>query len=196
MHTLGITRREAFGATAVAASVLVAPEVARGAPQAPSPQGDDLGFLSFGAVAEAVLARLYSKAEQLRGAFSGPERALLAHAHARRRANVDRLNAALGPDDAVPLDDFVRLVELGSRAGALKVGRRLEALLTGVYLSGIGYAADAGTRILLGRLLVVSSGQRALLSALAGEQPGGLPAPIGLDEAGAVLDTYLMDPSS
>jgi hypothetical protein len=29
-------------------------------------------------------------------------------AHDRHRANVDRLNAALGPDDAVPLDDFSR----------------------------------------------------------------------------------------
>ena len=48
---------------------------------------------------------------------------LFAAAHARHRANVDRINAVLGPDDAVPLDDFSRRIRVATRAGALKVGR-------------------------------------------------------------------------
>jgi hypothetical protein len=193
---IGITRRQALAATAVASSALVLPGVAPAAPATPVPQGDDLGFLNFGAVAEAVLARFYTNAQQLAGAFSPSELRVLKQAHAQQRGNVDRLNAALGPDEAVSLEDFRRVIPLGSRAGALKVGRRLEALVTGVYLDGVGYAADPGTRILLGRLLAVSSGQHALLTRWTGGSLSGLPGPVDLDVAGAILDTYLKDPTS
>ena len=109
---------------------------------------------------------------------------------------VTRLNAALGPDDAIPLEEFARVVALGSRAGALRVARRLETVVVGVYLNGVGYSADPGTRLLLGRLLAYANGQLALLTRLAGEQPGGLPKPIDLEAAGVLLDTYLEDPTS
>jgi hypothetical protein len=108
---------------------------------------------------------------------------------------VDRLNAALGPDDAIPLDDFARQVKVGTRAGAIKVGRGLEGLAAGVYLNGVGYATDAGTRILLGRLLAAGQAQAAMLARLGGLSGTGLPAPVDLDAAGLKLDGYLEDPS-
>ena len=190
---LGITRRGVLlSGLAVAAA---APTRALAAPQAPVPQGDDVGFLSFGAVAESVLADLYTQSLKVRGAWSRDERALLAAAHDRHRANVDRLNAVLGPGDAVALDDFSRVVRVGTRKGALKVGRELETLVAGVYLNGVGYATDAGTRLLLGRLLAAGHAQEAMLARLAGQDKAGLPAPIDLDAAGLKLDSYLKDPS-
>lgn len=195
-QSLGTTRRQALTAALVGSSTLIVPGYALGAPAAPVPNGDDLGFLSFGAVAEGVLARLYTNAQTIAGAFSAAERRLLEQANTQQRANVDRLNAALGPDDAVPLEDFAREVPIGSRDGALKIGRRLETILIGVYLNGVGYAADPGSRILLGRLLAVAGGQQALLTRMAGEKLGGLPKPIELEAAGALLDTYLKDPTS
>ena len=161
----------------------------------PAPQDDDVSYLSFGAVAEAVLARTFLEASGLARAFSPSERHLLEQAHDQQRRNVDRLNAALGPEAAVPLDDFRRTVAVGSRAGALRVARRLEALVAGVYLTGVGAAHDVGTRVLLGRLVGVAADQGALLTRMAGERLGGLPTPVALDAAGAILDTYLEDPS-
>jgi len=195
-HSIGSTRRQALVATLAGSSALLLPTAARAAPAAPVPQGDDIAFLSFGAVAEGVLARVYADAQLVRGAFTAAEKRLLGHAHDREIDNVRRLNAALGPEDAVPLEDFSRVVALGSRAGALKVARRLETIVVGVYLNGVGYAADPGTRLLLGRLIGVASGQQAVLTALAGERLGGLPQPIDPEAAGALLDTYIKDPTS
>jgi hypothetical protein len=195
MQILGTTRRSILCGAAAAVAGVVPPR-AWAAPQAPAPVGDDVGFLSFGAVAEGVLASFYTRALALKGAWSRGERALLASVHARHRANVDRINAALGPDDAVPLDEFARRVAVGTRRGALRVGRELETLAAGVYLNGVGYAADAGTRVLLGRLLAAAHAQEALLAQLAGEVSAGLPAPVDLETAGAKIDRYLRDPGS
>ena len=48
-----------------------------------------------------------------------------------------------------PAQELVR----DPRQGARALGERLEELLVGVYLNGAGYAADPGTRLLIGRLL-------------------------------------------
>jgi hypothetical protein len=192
---LGMTRRVVLQGAAAATVATALADRAVAAPPAPAPVGDDVGFLSFGAVAESVLASFYTRARAVRGAWSRGERHLLDAAHDLHRANVDRLNQALGPDDAVPLDDFSRRVHVGTRAGALKVGRELETLVAGVYLNGAGYAADPGTRILLARLLAGGHAYEAMLARLAGHPAGGLPAPVDLDTAGLRLDTYLRDPS-
>jgi hypothetical protein len=193
---LGMTRRGVLRSAAVAAAAGAVPGRALAAPQSPAPQGDDVGFLSFGAVAEGVLANFYTQALGVKGAWSGGDRALLGAAHGRHRNNVDRINAVLGPNDAVPLDDFSRVVEVGTRAGALKVGRSLEELAAGVYLNGAGYASDAGTRIMLGRLLAAGHAQGAMLARLAGHAAAGLPSPVDLDAAGLKLDAYLKDPNA
>jgi len=93
---LGMTRRSVLQGAAAATVAAALPDGAVAAPPAPAPIGDDVGFLSFGAVAESVLASFYTRAQALGDAWSGGERRLLDAAHDRHRANVDRLNAVLG----------------------------------------------------------------------------------------------------
>jgi hypothetical protein len=195
---LGISRRQLLTATAGGAAALVTTGVpqARAALTPATPAGDDLGFLAFGAVAEGVLAAFFDAALAIPGAWSATERRVLTEARASHRANVNRLNAALGPDDAVSPGDFARQVVVGSRAGALKVGRELESLVGGAYLGGVAASTDYGTRLLLGRLLALSSSHNAILTRWAGEAPAGLPSPVDLDAAGLKLDAYLKEPAS
>jgi hypothetical protein len=195
---LGTSRRQLLTATATAAAGLVATAVpqARAALAPARPAGDDLGFLAFGAVAEGVLAAAFDAALALAGTWSPAERRVLAKAGASHRANIARLDAALGPANAITPGDFAHRVTVGSRAGALKVGRELETLVGGTYLGGVAATTDYGTRLLLGRLLALCSGHDAILTRWAGDAPGGLPSPVDLDAAGLKLDTYIKDPSS
>jgi len=195
---LGTNRRELLAAGVGATTALVAgglPQARAALPPA-TPAGDDLGFLAFGAVAEGVLAACFDAALALHGAWTPAERTILTDVRAAHRANVGRLNAALGPDDAVTPGDFRRRVAVGSRAGALKVGRELETLVGGTYLGGVSASADPGTRLLLGRLLALCSAHQAILTRWAGRPAGGLPSPVDLDAAGLKLDTYLQEPPS
>jgi hypothetical protein len=57
-------------------------------------------------------------------------------------------------------------------------------------------SSDYGTRLLLGRLLALSSGHHAILTRWAGKAAGGLPSPVDLDAAGLKLDAYLKEPTS
>jgi hypothetical protein len=192
-----VTRRQVLGAgtVAAAAAALGAPR-ATAALTAATPAGDDLGFLAFGAVAEGVLSAYFDAAVALEGAWTTGERDHLIQARARHRANVGRLNAALGPGDAVTPGDFEQTVKVGSRAGALRVGRELEKLVGGTYLGGVAATADYGTALLLGRLLAQASSENTMLAAWAGESLPGLLAPVDLDAAGLKLDTYIKDPDS
>jgi hypothetical protein len=147
-------------------------------------------------VAEGVLTACFAAALGIRGAWTAGERRLLSEARDHHKANIARINAALGPEDAVRPGDFSRQVRIGSRPGALKVGRELEMLAGGTYLGGVAASADYGTRLLLGRLLALTSANRALLGRWAGAPLGGLPAPIDLDAAGLKLDAYLKDRTS
>lgn len=169
---------------------------ARAALAPATPAGDDLGFLAFGAVAEGVLVAFFDAALALSGAWSPAERRVLTEARAGHRANVDRLNTALGPDNAITPGDFAHQVSVGTRAGALKTGRELETLVGGTYLGGVAASTDYGTRLLLGRLLALSAGHNAILTRWAGKVAGGLPSPVDLDAAGLKLDTYLKEPAS
>ena len=193
----GMSRRRLLSTGAVAAlTAATAAPAARAALAPATPIGDDLGFLAFGAVAEGVLAAYFDAALDLPGAWTPAERTLLTQARASHRANIDRLNAALGPDNAITPGDFSRQVKVGSRAGALKVGRELETLAGGTYLGGVAATVDYGTRLLLGRLLALASSHDAVLTRWAGLGLGGLLAPIDLDAAGLKLDTYLSEPNS
>lgn len=189
MLTAGATAAAGLVATAAAPQARAALPLAK-------PAGDDLGFLAFGAVAEGVLAAFFDAALAISGAWSPAERRVLTEARASHRANVDRLNAALGPDDGVAPDDFARQVTVGSRAGALKVGRELESLVGGAYLGGLAASTDYGTRLLLGRLLALCAGHNAILTRWAGKPATGLPSPVDLDAAGLRLDAYLKEPTS
>jgi hypothetical protein len=194
-----MSRRQLLSAGATAAAGLVATATvpqARAALAPVTPVGDDLGFLAFGAVAEGVLVTFFDAALAISGAWSPAERRVLTEARASHRANVGRLNTALGPDDAIAPGDFGRQVTVGSRAGALKVGRELESLVGGAYLGGVAASADYGTRLLLGRLLALCTSHGAILTRWAGKPAGGLLSPVDLDAAGLKLDAYLKEPAS
>src|SRR3954447_8111701 len=163
----------------------------------PAPQGDDVGYLSFGAVAELTSLAWYRRALRVRG-FSAGERRRLTTAATAKRAHVARINAALGPDAVAPADFAARFpaAALASRNRTLALGRELEDLLVGVYLNGAAFARHSATRLLLGRLLTYDAQQLAWIRGLAGGPAGaGLPNPATLEAAGATLDGLVTTPS-
>jgi ferritin-like protein len=191
----------ALGASGVAtaAAGALGPGVALAAPQPPAPQGDDLGFLAFGAVAEGAARAFYHRALATPGLFDAAERRRLAEAGKAKREHVIRLAAAMGPD-AVAGGDFetdLPKSSFASRAEALDLGERLEGLLVGVYLNGTGYAADPGTRLLIGRLLTSDAQLLGSLRAMSGKAVGaGLPSPLTTEQAGDALDQLITVPGS
>jgi hypothetical protein len=194
----GATNRRQFlavGIAAAAGGVIATP--ASAALPVPAPRGDDVGYLSFGAVAELTSLAWYVRARSVSG-FSAGERRRLQAAAAAKRGHIARINRALGAD-AVAADDFAAnfpAASLRSRGRAIGLGRELEALLVGVYLNGAAFAGDAATRLLLGRLLTYDAQQLAWLRGLTGGPAGaGLPVPATLEAAGATLDRLVTTPT-
>ena len=181
-----------LGATATLGT-LAAPVGARAALPTPTPQGDDQGFLQFGALTERTALGFYRRALRVRG-FDRGERARMRAIAADKVVHVQRLTAALGGDAPSVSDYAIDLPAsaFATRAGTLKLGRRLEGLLCGVYVDGVAFTADPATRLLLGRVLTSDATHLATVRDLAGLAPGGgLPDPIDLETAGAQLDSYL-----
>lgn len=184
------------GAAAAAGAGLLAAPAAAALP-VPAPQGDDVGYLSFGAVAELTSLAWYRRAGTVRG-FSAAERRRLAAAATAKRAHLARINAVLGADAVAPGDFAARLpaASLRSRDRTVGLGREIEALLVGVYLNGAAFARDAATRLLLARLLTYDAQQLAWLRGLTGGPAGaGLPSPATLEQAGIRLDALVTTPS-
>ena len=191
----------ALGASGVATAAVGAlgPPAAFAAPQPPAPQGDDLGFLAFGAVAEGASRVFYRTALATPELFDAGERRRLTQALKAKREHIIRLSTAMGPDAVAPGDYEVDLPKssFATRDKALALGAGLEQLLVGVYLNGAGYAADPGTRLLIARLLTVDGQLMALLDAMAGKAVGaGLPSPMTTEDAGAALDKLITVPGS
>ena len=116
-----------------------------------------------------------------------------------KREHIIRLSTAMGPDAVGPGDFEVDLPEssFATRDEALALGAGLEKLLVGVYLTGAGYAADPGTRLLIARLLTVDGQLLGSLRAMAGKPVGeGLPNPLSTEQAGAALDKLITVPGS
>jgi hypothetical protein len=160
----------------------------------PAPQGDDEGFLQFGVLAERVSLTAYRAAARRGGAWTADERSMLRTLVAQKLSHVQQLTAALGANAPAPDDFAVRLPEtaLRDRRGTLSLLERLEQLLVGVYVDGAAFSADAGSRLLIARLLVNDAQNLAALRALRGVRaPASLPTPIGLDAAGTQLDALL-----
>ena len=201
MHRRLDLSRGAFlrlGASALAGSAVTA-GTALGAPTPPAPQGDDLGFLAFGAVGERASLTFYRTALKTPGLFNAAERRSLDAARATKRTHIAKINAVLG-EDAVSSRDFAFELPKSSfttRARAVELGASLEELLVGVYLNGAGYAADPGTRLLVARLLTVDGQLLATLRTMAGGPPAtGLPNPMSTEQAGDALDKLLTVPGS
>jgi hypothetical protein len=190
-----------LGATgiAVAAGGMLGAEAALGAPQPPKPQGDDLGFLTFGVVAERTSLAFYKKTLTTPGIFSAGDRRRLTQARAAKRDHVNKLNAALGGDAVGAADyqvDFPKDA-FSTRTKAVALGIELERLLVGVYVNGAGYSADPGSRLLISRLLTVDGQLLGALRAMVGRPVAdGLPIPLSTDRAGDALDKLITVPGS
>ena len=204
LHRHGTLSRKGFltlGASGVATAAIGAlgPAAAFAGPTPPAPKGDDLGFLAFGAVAEGASRVFYRTALATPGLFDAGERRRLTQARDAKREHIIRLSAAMGPDAVGPGDYEVDLPKsaFATRDKALALGASLEELLVGVYLSGAGYAADPGTRLLIARLLTADGQLLASLHAMAGRAVGqGLPSPMTTEDAGAALDKLITVPGS
>jgi ferritin-like protein len=179
-----------------ATGLLAAP--ARAQLPAPTPQGDDVAFLSFATVAEAASRDFYRAAYKQAGTgLTAVQRRHINRVASAKRAHIVRLDAALGTD-APMSSDFVTVLPKGavdSKARIVALGAQLETLLVRVYLNGVGYAQDAATRLFLGRLLTYDAEQLAWLRRAAGHaSPAGLLSPIDLEPAADVLDQFLSTP--
>ncbi|MGZ8632560.1 MAG: ferritin-like domain-containing protein [Solirubrobacteraceae bacterium] len=178
---------------------MLAGGAALAAPAPATPQGDDVGFLTFGVVAERTALAFYKKALRTPKQFDAAERRRLTQARTAKREHVTRINAALGADAVGSADyevDFPKSA-FASHDSALALGQSLEELLVGVYVNGAGYAADPGTRLLIARMLTVDGQILGTLRAMAGRPAaGGLPTPLDTEQAGDVLDRLIIVPGS
>ena len=194
----GFLRLGAAGVSTAAGGLLVG-SAALAAPAPPTPQGDDVGFLTFGVVAERTALAFYRKTLTTPRLFDAAERRRLTQARTAKREHVTRINAALGADAVGAADyqvDFPKRA-FASRDGALALGESLEGLLVGVYVNAAGYAADPGTRLLIARMLTVDGQILGTLRAMAGRPAaGGLPSALTTEQAGDALDKLITVPGS
>jgi hypothetical protein len=190
--------RLGVGGLVVAAAGGLLPATAAAGLPAPTPQDDDIAFLSFATIAERASRDIYRAAYKQAGTgLTTAERGHLNKVAAAKRAHIERLDAVLGAD--APLTaDFVTVLPDGAvktKARALSLAAKLETLLIGVYLNGVGYAEDAATRLFLGRLLAYDTQSLGWLNLRQGRpSPSGLLSPIDLEPAADALDGFLSTP--
>ena len=190
-------RLGAGGLIAAAAAGVAAPTAGAQLP-APTPQEDDVAFLSFATLAERTSRDFYRAAYKQAGTgLSAAQRRHINRVASAKRAHITRINAALG-GDAPQSADFVTVLPKGAAKTAARIlalGEQLETLLVRVYLNGVGFATDPATRLFLGRLLAYDAEQLAWLRAAAGHaSPAGLLSPLDLEPAADALDAFLSTP--
>jgi Ferritin-like domain len=183
-----------LGAVGAVAGLLGHGGIAAAAPPPPTPQGDDLGFVQWGAVAEMVSVAFWRRA-LADGDFSERVRRRLRAARDTDREHLARLTAVLG-DDAPKEEDFeITLPDAAfkSRARIFALGLEIEQHVTGVYLDGVTRTTDQQTRLLLGRLLVSDSGHLSVLRGLDGQAiaDSGLRNPVSVESAGDWVDRFI-----
>jgi hypothetical protein len=186
------------GGLIAAAATGLAPTVAGAQLPAPTPQDDDVAFLSFATAAEGVSRDFYRAAFKRAGTgLSAAQRRHINKVASGKRAHIVRLNAALG-GDAPAAGDFVTVLPKGAvdtKARVLALGEQLETLLVRVYINGVAFTADPATRLFLGRLLAYDAEQLAWLRSASGHSsPAGLLSPIDLEPAADALDAFLSTP--
>src|SRR3954468_17007186 len=120
MDRASFLRLGVAGVVAAGAGVLARPAAA--ALPVPEPQGDDVGFLSFAAVAELTSRAWYDRARRVEG-FSRHERQRLLAVHAAKRDHSIKLNTALGAD-AIAADEFAARFPAGAFATRRRAGGR------------------------------------------------------------------------
>jgi hypothetical protein len=182
-----------LGALGAGASLL---PVSPASAAAPAPQGDDLGFIQFGAVAELVSLEFMRTARRA-AAVTGRVQRRIALVRNTKLQQFWELNGILGADAVQPNDFEIVLSErhFASLKRIAALGERIETLLVGTFLSGIHNAEDRGTRLLLGQLLAYDGQLLAWMRELRGAtNPARLPAPLSLEQAGPSLDEFLAIP--
>jgi hypothetical protein len=164
-----------------------------------TPQGDDVGFLAFGVVAERTALAFYRQALATPRLFDAAERRRLAAARTAKREHVNALNAVLGADAVGAADyqvDFPKAA-FSSHARAVALGIELEKLLVGVYVFGAGYSIDPATRLLISRVLTVDGQLLGTLRQMIGRPAAdGMPIPLSTEQAGDALDKLITVPGS
>ncbi len=180
-----------------AAGALVAPAVAAAQTPAPTPQGDDIGYVQWGVTAELLSVAFWQRALD-DGDFSERAQRRLRTARDNDADHLKRLIAVLG-DDAPADGDFEIVLPkraFRTRASILAFGKEIESRVTAVYLDGIARTTDQATRALLGRLLIADVGHLSLLRSLDGEAVAdkGLRTPMRVETAGEWIDSYLRIP--
>lgn len=186
------------GGLIVAAAGGLVPASAGAQVPVPTPEDDDVSFLTFATTAERASRDIYRAAYKQKGAgFTPGERKHLDKVASAKRAHIMRVDAALGAD--APLtSDFVTILPkdaVKTRDLALAIAAKFETLLIRVYLNGIGYAEDPATRLFMGRLMAFDTEALSWLNLKAGKPvPTGLLSPIDLEPAGDALDAYLSTP--
>jgi len=163
-----------------------------------APQGDDVGYLQFAAVAERVNLD-YLRATRSVQWLKPAERALIGRAITAKRRTTMQLEFALGAD-APQAGDYVTVFPknaLRTRHAGLERGVGLQRLIVQTLVGGAPFVADPGTRLLLTRVVSADTAQLSMLHRLAGDATvGGLPTSVDLETAGQLLDRYLSQPAA
>jgi len=193
MTRTGFLRGAAAGGAAIAAGGAAA---WLAAPASAAPGEQDLAWVRFAITAEAVSVAYYARARTV-GGWSGDERralerataAQVAHRNAFRKALVDLNEPVIDPADIE-----VQLPDSGfaSRTAAIRLGRRIEALLLHGYLGALTTIADSGVRRLFAQAAASESAQLTWLTGLQGRVlTDPFPSVHGIGTAAEALAEYL-----
>ena len=188
------TRAQFFSLGAAGTLAAVAAPSAWAQGPAPAPEGDDIGFVQWAATAELVAIACWDGLATRVALDATADRRV----HAMRRGDTvhrSSLGAVLG-EDAPTRADFAVALPKGafrSRDRALALAEDIHDHTVRVYLAGVAQAADPGTRLLLGQLLVSDTQHLDAIRALRGRSSvsGGLRGPLDLQAAGTWLDRHL-----
>lgn len=183
-----------LGVLGAGAGLLAVPATAGAT--APTPQGDDLGFVQFAAVGELVSLE-FARAARRAPAISGGVQRRIALTRNTKLKQFWNLNGILGTDAVSPTDYEIVLRErdFATEQRIAALGERIETLLVGTCLSAVHNTEDRATRLLMGQLLAYEAQQLAWMRELRGvTNPARLPAPLSLEQAGPSLDRFLAIP--
>ena len=164
---------------------------ARPPPRAQAPQGDDIGYVQWGATAELLSVAFWQRALDDGGFSPRVARRLRAardadRDHLRQAQRRARRGRAVADDFEIALPARA----FRSRERILAFGAEIEQRVVGVYLDGVARTTDQETRLLLGRLLVSDGQHLTVLRGLAGDPLAdtGLRNPLRVEPAGEWLD--------
>jgi Ferritin-like domain len=186
-------RRAAAGGGAVAAGAAVG-WTAGAAAGAASEQ--DLAWLRFAIAAEFVSVAYYRQARAA-GHFAGRELRALQRATAAQVAHRRAFRTALTEQGEPAIDDADLELELPevafeTRPATVRLGRRIEGLLTHAYLGAVTTIADQAIRRLFAQASASEADQLSFLTGLAGPPVGdAFPSVHGLETAAEALAVYL-----